>query len=256
MTAFDFLPMLAVDPTDPTKVVAGATFVVVPEGATDVSSAITVRDLTDVPITTLTSSAQGVVPAIRTTDVPSIVLICTTAGITYRSPAFSGTGLLDATREARDAALLAQGQAAAAATAAAATAAAAGIPSGGSVGDVVQRGASGTVTVGPAKAVASNVSFAPAGSIVTATTVQDAVTQLEAALGSGGAGTGGVTVGRLISGTWKILLGGVFVAIPSAKPSGIAEVAFSGPSQPSGLPTYFGTNPTTQILASYKYSAA
>lgn len=231
MTDFDFQATLAVDPTDPSRAVAGATFVVVPEGATDVSAAIAVRDLTDVPISSLTSSSQGVVPAFRTTDVPSVVLICTTAGVAYRSPVFSGTGLLDAAREARDAALVAQGQALASASAAAALAASSAMPAGGSDGQVVTR-QGGSLVWGPVARTAADLGFAPTGA-VTATTVQGAIEQA-AQLGSSG-GTSNVMVVRRVSGAWP--------ALPTARPDGVELVQFVGsaplPTQ-SSWPSWVG----------------
>lgn len=93
---------------------------------------------------------------------------------------------------------------------------------------------------------AADVTFSPSG-LLDATTVQGAIEQAAMLGGTGGGGTSDVATHIWRAGAWSPV-------IPTTKPTGIRLVAFFGPAQPTGLPSWVGTA-STQIPATYEYLA-
>ncbi|MCL2453770.1 MAG: hypothetical protein FWD18_00480 [Micrococcales bacterium] len=235
---YDFAPHLAVDPQTLAPL-AGAEFRFFPTGTTDTSGpGLPVTDLAGVAITKVVSTAQGVVPAVRQADNPTMLAV---SGA-YVSPVASVQSLIEHARRAAQDAAASLVAAETAAEAAAQTAAVSGIPSGGATGQALVR--SGTAATWGTPAVnATQVAFTPVGA-VTATTVQAAVAQA-ASLGSGGGGAVGDTM-------TVIARAGVYDT-PATLPEGTKVVRFLGPTQPQ-----WATQPSwlSQVVALYTFVPA
>lgn len=213
---FDYPPHLAVATEN--SLVAGAVFQFFPSGSSaphDPGAALPVTDLAGVPITTVVSSAAGLVPPVRQADHPSMLAVSGD----YSSPVVSVQGLVDQANAALAAAQVAAQSAAAALAAAQQLADASGLPGGGSPGQALVRAAGGATSWGTPAMRAEQVSFAPTG-MVAATDVQAAIAQA-ASLGGGSGGS--VLTVRRRAGAYTV---------PSTRPAGVTLVLFAGTVAP------------------------
>jgi hypothetical protein len=177
--AYDYPPLLAVDPATNTPV-ASANFAFYPVGATPTpGQELPVTDLNGVAILQVTSTAYGVVPPVRQADQPMMLAVSGS----YQTTVVSVQSLVDqATASAADAADSATA-ATAAADYAAQMAESSAIPSGATDGQSLMW-LQGHIGWGTPSLDANQVGFTPTGQI-TADNVQAAIVQ---AATSGGGG--------------------------------------------------------------------